>query len=146
MRTSFWALLAAAALLAHSSRALAQESSRGRASAAGSTDPSDERKLGPRPISVGLLLGYGHDLGEPANPWSIGFGARGGYNLDALFLGARFVFYLGKTESVENDALGRPAEASVNIWELGIEAGYDLRLGPLAVRPGAGFGLASVNA
>ena len=107
--------------------------------------PSEPGRAAKKPISVGLLLGYGHDLGEPANPWGIGFGARGGYNLGPLFLGARFVFYLGKTENVV-DPFGNPAEASANIWELGLEGGYDLRLGPLALRPGAGFGVASVNA
>ena len=57
-------------------------------------------------ISVGLLLGYGIGLdlkGRP-NPWGLGFGARGGYNLDQIYLGARFVFYLGGSKDIINGA------------------------------------------
>jgi len=158
MRFWFSALLTATALLGSGARALAQNADtetrrHGANVAAGARGPeraaaragSAPSGRGSKPISVGLLLGYGHDIGEPANPWSIGFGARGGYSLGGVFLGARFVFYLGKTEDVV-DPSGNPAEASVNIWELGIEAGYDLRLGLFALRPGVGSGLASVNA
>jgi hypothetical protein len=44
-----------------------------------------------KPISVGLLLGYGIGLEDGPNPWGLGFGLRGGYNLDAIYLGVRFV-------------------------------------------------------
>lgn len=85
-----------------------------------------------KPITLGLLLGYGLDLEENfvINPWGVGFGARGGYNVGPLFLGGRFVFYLGEEPS--------------NIWELGLEAGFDLKSGAMTVRPGFGFGLANV--
>jgi hypothetical protein len=84
-----------------------------------------------KPITLGLLLGYGIDLEEnfAINPWGIGFGARGGYNVGPLFLGGRFVFYLGEEPS--------------NIWEFGLEAGLDVKSGATTVRPGLGFGLAS---
>ncbi len=90
--------------------------------------PARRRK---KPITLGLLLGYGIDLEEnfAINPWGIGFGARGGYNVGPLFLGGRFVFYLGEEPS--------------NIWEFGLEAGLDVKSGATTVRPGLGFGLAS---
>lgn len=83
-------------------------------------------------ISVGLLLGYGIDLESGPNAYGLGFGVRGGYNLDKIFLGARFVYYLGSS--------------SWNIWEFGIEGGYDLSVGDkLIIRPGLGLGLASLT-
>jgi len=83
-----------------------------------------------KPISVGLLLGYGISF-EEGNPWGLGFGLRGGYNLDAIFLGGRFVYYLG--------------EDNFNLWELGIEGGYDIPAGPVIIRPGIGLGIAHIS-
>jgi hypothetical protein len=99
---------------------------------------SDEGSRAAKPISVGLLLGYGISL-EEGNPWGLGFGLRGGYNIDAIFLGARFVYYLGESEEAGG------FEASSNIWELGIEGGYDLAAGPVIIRPGVGLGLANFS-
>jgi hypothetical protein len=85
-----------------------------------------------KPISIGLLLGYGISLEDGGNPWGFGFGVRGGYNIDAIYLGARFAYYLG--------------EDSVNIWELGIEGGYDFSVSDkFIVRPGLGLGIANVT-
>ncbi|MGD8863584.1 MAG: hypothetical protein PVI30_26455 [Myxococcales bacterium] len=85
-----------------------------------------------KPFSAGLLLGYGISLEDGGNLWGLGFGVRGGYNIDEIFIGARFVYYLG--------------EDPVNLWELGIEGGYDLAVGDnLTVRPGLGLGLANVT-
>jgi hypothetical protein len=85
-----------------------------------------------RPISVGLLLGYGAILSDsPLNPWGLGFGLRGGYNIDAIYLGARFVYYLG--------------EDPVNLWELGIEGGYDFGVGPVVIRPQLGLGIVGLT-
>jgi hypothetical protein len=92
-----------------------------------------------KPISVGLLLGYGISLEDGGNPWGLGFGLRGGYNIDAIFLGARFVYYVGETEEIG------PVELSTNVWELGIEGGYDLPAGPVIIRPGLGLGIASYS-
>jgi hypothetical protein len=100
-----------------------------------------------KPISVGLLLGYGISLEDgDQNPWGLGFGLRGGYNIDAIYLGVRFVYYLGDSEDVPATMFTPAMEASFNIWELGIEGGYDVPAGPLTVRPGLGLGIASVNA
>jgi hypothetical protein len=97
---------------------------------------SEDTGGGSKPISVGLLVGYGLDLEDgPLNPWGLGFGARGGYNLDQIFLGVRFVFYLG----------GEEGGVSSNVWELGLEGGYDIDAGGVTIRPGLGLGLASVS-
>jgi opacity protein-like surface antigen len=86
-----------------------------------------------KPISVGLLLGYGISLEDgDGNPWGLGFGLRGGYNIDAIYLGARFIYYLG--------------EDPVNIWELGIEGGYDFAVAEkVTVRPTLGLGIANIT-
>lgn len=99
-----------------------------------------------KPISVGLLLGYGISLESGGNPWGVGFGARGGYNLGPIYLGARFVFYLG--ESVESTSgFGMNFSTSIHIWELGVEGGYDLALADkLSLRPELGLGLANSSA
>lgn len=99
--------------------------------------PGARRK---KPISLGLLLGYGVQLDDiGVNPWGVGFGARGGYNIGPIFLGGRFVFYLG-----EDPAAGGGEGSASNIWEIGLEGGYDLRAGVMTLRPGIGFGLASL--
>jgi opacity protein-like surface antigen len=99
-----------------------------------------------KPISVGLLVGYGISLEDGANPWGIGFGARGGYNLGQIYLGARFVFYLGESESSMPIPGGASVDSDFNIWELGIEGGYDLKAGDaLTIRPELGIGIASLN-
>jgi opacity protein-like surface antigen len=94
-----------------------------------------------KPISVALLVGYGVSLEDGPNPWGLGFGARGGYNLDKIYLGARFVFYLGSSEDVSTGV--GTIEQSINVWELGIEGGYDVALGStVTLRPELGLGLA----
>jgi hypothetical protein len=85
-----------------------------------------------KPISAGLFLGYGISLEDGTNPWGFGFGLRGGYNIDAIFVGVRFLYYLG--------------EDSVNVWELGVEGGYDVAVSEkFVVRPQLGLGLANIS-
>jgi hypothetical protein len=111
--------------------------------AAISADASDDD--GPdRPITVGLLAGYGLDLGGTGelNPFGIGFGVRGGYNLDALYLGARFMFFLGDSEEI---TVGTTTiETSANLMTIGAEVGYDLELSDrgITLRPEVTAGLA----
>jgi hypothetical protein len=90
-----------------------------------------------KPVSVGLLLGYGISLEEgDGNIWGLGFGLRGGYNIDEIFLGARFVYYLGDSSDIPGGG-----EVSVNAWELGLELGYDVDVGGAVIRPALGLGL-----
>jgi hypothetical protein len=92
-----------------------------------------------KPISVGLLLGYGLTFEDGPNPLGLGIGLRGGYNIDAIYLGARFVYYIGESEEQAG------FEASVNLWELGIEGGYDVAAGPVIIRPALGLGIANTS-
>lgn len=105
---------------------------------------ADDGDDGPdRPITVGLLAGYGLDLsGADLNPYGIGFGVRGGYSLDALYLGARFMFFLGESEDVT--IAGETIEMSSNLMTIGAEVGYDLELSDrgITLRPEIGLGLA----
>lgn len=111
-----------------------------------STDSAAPSSGGEKPISVGLLLGYGIglDLKGGPNPWGLGFGARGGYNIGQVYLGARFVFYLGSSKDVFNGV--STISYSVNLWELGIEGGYDVKASDaLTIRPEFGLGLAGAS-
>lgn len=104
----------------------------GDTSAEGDAVPVEDAGSGDdKPISVKLLLGYGISLEDGLNAWGLGFGAGGGYNIGQIYLGARFVYYLG--------------EDPVNIWELGIEGGYDIDLGGATLRPGLGLGIANLT-
>jgi hypothetical protein len=90
-----------------------------------------------KPVSVGLLLGYGISLEEgDGNIWGLGFGLRGGYNIDEIFLGARFIYYLGDSEEGPGGA-----EVSANAWELGLELGYDVDVDGAVIRPALGLGV-----
>jgi hypothetical protein len=103
-----------------------------------------------KPISIGVLAGYGLALDDGANPWSAGFGLRGGYNIGGFYVGARFVYHVGETVTELRGSFAgdtSEVEVSANLWELGAEAGYDIRAGEIVViRPELGVGLASVSA
>jgi hypothetical protein len=108
-------------------------------------EPVDDPSKGFR---IGALIGYGLSL-EDVNPWGPGFGLQAGYDLGVFVIGARFVYYLG--ESVEIPSINVFQEVTgsesvtVNVWELGVDAGFDLAVSPaVTVRPGLGIGFASV--
>ena len=91
-----------------------------------------------KPISVALLAGYGLALNEPnhLNPFGIGFGVRGGYDIGPLYVGARFLFFLGDSEEISG------VEASANSITLGLETGYRVELlEKLILQPEIGGGL-----
>jgi hypothetical protein len=99
----------------------------------GSGGPGAEK----RPISLGLLLGYGVYLGDgDVNPYGVGLGVRGGYTLDmGLYLGAQFVYFLGESESAAG------METSFNVMTLALEGGYYIGVGPVIIRPSLLLGL-----
>lgn len=86
-----------------------------------------------KPISAGLLLGYGISLESGGNVWGLGFGVGGGYTLDmGLYLGAHFVYFLG--------------EDPVNLWDLGLDVGYEMDVADkLTLRPQVGIGIVNVT-
>jgi opacity protein-like surface antigen len=97
-----------------------------------------------KPISAGLLLGFGTDLGDDPNPWGLGFGLRGGYNLDRLYLGARFVFHLGTSYEAVSPGLNT-IEIDFNLWELSVEGGYDFPINDkITIRPSLVLGIVNV--
>jgi len=121
--------------------AQAQKAKSKEAAAKGGEDEGDSGgKPRPKPISVSLLAGYGHTFNadDHLNPLGVGFGVRGGYNFSALYVGMRFMFFLGDTESA-----GGGVETSANAMTLGLELGYDIALldDVLFVRPEIGSGL-----
>ncbi len=91
-----------------------------------------------RPISVALLLGYGLDLGGTGtiNPFGLGFGVRGGYNFDEIYIGGRFMFFLGGSEDFPGGSV------SFNVMTIGVEGGYDFDVSGITIRPELGLGLA----
>lgn len=99
---------------------------------------------GAKPISAGLLIGFGTDLGEDFNPWGLGVGLRGGYNLERWYFGGRFIYQFGTT--VEQVSAGlNTVEVDFNLWELSAEAGYDFPLQEkLTLRPSLLLGIVSV--
>jgi hypothetical protein len=82
--------------------------------------------------SVGALIGYGFKDGV-----GVGLGLRGGYTLPMnLYLGGTFVYHLGKS-------IGG---ATINVFYLGVEGGYDIAAGPVVIRPFLGLGPAFAHA
>jgi hypothetical protein len=111
----------------------------GRADEGFNEGPGPDKK-----ISVGLLLGYGIAF-DDFNPWGVGIGVRGGYNLNQIYLGARFVYNLGSSEDLETPGF-TVAEYSYSLWDLGLEAGYDIPVADkLTIRPELGLGLAGFS-
>lgn len=101
-------------------------------------------RVAAKPFSAGLLLDFGTDLGEDANPWGFGFGVRGGYSLDRMYLGVRFLYQLGTSVDVVSSGLNT-IEISYNSWELSAEGGYDFLLQPkLTLRPSLLLGVVTL--
>lgn len=145
MRMRSWWLVAS--LVALSATSDVAHADKAKKAAANPRQDDAEGDDAPKVISVSLLAGYGHtfDAHQQLNPLAVGFGVRGGYNIDALYLGLRFMFFLGDSEDT---AIGvgsevEMVEISANSMTLGIEGGYDLALVSdwLVVRPEVGVGL-----
>src|SRR5260370_14558968 len=83
-------------------------------------------------FSAAGLLGYGIGF-DSTSESGFGFGARAGYTSPLqLYVGPSFIYYVGPS----------PANnVSVHTFTLAAEAGYELVLGPVEVRPFLGIGL-----
>src|SRR3954470_14749046 len=93
-------------------------------------------------IQLGVGFRYGIEMNSgDVNPWGIGLGLDGGYTLpNAVYLGGNIEYFFG--DSVGDDING----ATINIWQLSAEGGYDIGLGPIFVlRPKVGLGLANTH-
>lgn len=86
-----------------------------------------------KPISAGLLVGYGFSFEQgDMNRLGLGFGVRGGYTFDfGIYAGAKFVYYLGGEETTKTS----------NIMTVGVEGGYKLELDPVFFLPSLELGL-----
>ena len=93
----------------------------------------------PRPVSVAPVLGYATSRAN------LGVGLRGGYTIDRrVYIGGTFVYHLGSSE--ETTLGGDTLSSSVRLFYPGVEAGYELPLGPVRVRPYAGMGALFISA
>jgi hypothetical protein len=97
-------------------------------------------------FSAAALLGYGIALGGPdigrgsENLYGFGFGARGGYTFPFHFYaGAKFLYYLGKSEDFTNGSV------SFKIWTLVAEGGYQFEWDQIRLRPYLGLGIANAT-
>jgi len=86
-----------------------------------------------KPVSVGLLVGYGFSFEEgDMNPFGLGFGIRGGYTFDiGIYAGAKFIYYLGGEEGTKTS----------NFVTVGVTGGYKLRVDPVFFLPSLELGL-----
>lgn len=103
-----------------------------------------------RRIEVGLTPGFGFKAGDAdwatLDPYSLGLGIRGGYELDSrIFLGAGFVYHLGNSDDLTRSMPGTQVvevvSARQNYMLAFLEGGYDIWLGDLIVRPSMWLGL-----
>jgi hypothetical protein len=95
------------------------------------------------------LLGWGFETDRrstrlAADAYGLGFGARGGYTLDAnLYLGVFVIYYIGSSTTGasqgQNDSSGTTSSSYLHA---GGEVGYDWWIGPLIVRPSLEIGAA----
>jgi hypothetical protein len=99
-------------------------------------------------VGGGLQYGIfmGDDQGDPPNPYNLGLNVRGGYTLDmGLYVGAGIDYFFGQEKDQDLPFVGT-VTASINIWQLGAEVGYDLGLSPsMVLRPKLGLGYATAT-
>jgi hypothetical protein len=105
-----------------------------------------------RHISIAAIAGVGinetklkddagNETKDGVGTQGVGIGLRGGYTLPMkVYIGAAFVYHLGGS----NDA--NQVKYTGSTLYLGPEAGYDLELGPVILRPYVGLGYGSVKA
>ena len=107
-----------------------------------SSEVSANSPASAKPISLGILLGYGIDFDKGnSNPYGVGLGLRGGYTLNmGLYVGGQFIYFIGDSEEAGG------MKASINVMTLGVEVGYDLKVAPVLIRPSLGLGLAFASA
>jgi hypothetical protein len=114
--------------------------------------PKVEEKYGDgRRIEIGLTPGFGFKAGKAnwsttLNPYFLGLGIRGGYELDMkIFLGAGFVYHLGESfESTVNNTSGVTAGTATsrqNYMLAFAEVGYDIWVDRLIIRPSMWLGM-----
>lgn len=104
-----------------------------------------------RRIEIGLAPAFGFDTGKAdwnttLNPYFLGLGLRGGYELDMkIFLGAGFVYHLGESAKLTVNTPGAPTadvrDARQNYMLAFVEVGYDIWADQLIIRPSMWLGM-----
>lgn len=85
----------------------------------------------PTGFSAGGMIG-----GGTAGGYGFGLGAKAGYTLtNRIYLGGMFDYHFGTSESFANNTIRNQT------WYFGPEAGYDIGVGPVLLRPVVGLGL-----
>jgi hypothetical protein len=113
--------------------------------------PKVEEKYGDgRRIEVGLTPGFGFKQGKAdwatLDPYGLGLGIRGGYELDMkIFIGAGFVYHLGESDDRPVNTPGAPTAGFVTVRQnymlAFVEGGYDLWFGDVILRPSIWLGM-----
>jgi hypothetical protein len=100
----------------------------------------DAHALGPIGVEVGAKGGVATNPADSGatNPLGFGLGARGGVNITSIYLGASLMYYLGGSQTLAG------VDASVHTLLYGLEAGYNIDLEILTIRPQLGVGNASL--
>jgi len=88
-------------------------------------------------FSAAGLIGYGIGF-DSTNEYGFGFGARGGYTFPfQLYVGPSFIYYIGTSPR---------SNVTMRVFTIAAEAGYELVVGPVEVRPFLGIGLGNATA
>ena len=93
----------------------------------------------PTGISFGGMIGNGF-----SDQYGIGLGLKGGYTLPSrIYVGGNINYHFGTSQEFRGTTIDSTT------WYVGPEAGYDLGLGPVIVRPvlgiGAGFNTQNIR-
>jgi hypothetical protein len=113
--------------------------------------PKVEEKLGDgNQWELALTPGFGIKVGDAdwstIDPYGLGIGLRGGYELDwHLYLGAGFIYYLGNSKDDAyiqrgGSAVG-PYSIKANYMHAYLEGGYNFWFGDLIFRPSMWLGM-----
>ncbi len=115
--------------------------------------PEDAKDVVPakdKKFEAGLLLGWGFDTDKvfSVDPYGLGFGLRLGYEFDfKLFVGLGYEYFLGSSDTLKTGtfvAPGASVNSSANYMFGHVEAGYDVWVSNIIIRPslwlGLGFG------
>jgi hypothetical protein len=119
------------------------------AAAAGAKPAVEKPDHGGKPLSAGLIVGWGFETDRrsasfSADPYALGAGVRGGYSFDFnLYAGVYFMYYLGSSVTGSSQYVANPTiTTNANYMQFGAEAGYDWWVGPVIVRPSLQLGMA----
>jgi hypothetical protein len=104
--------------------------------------PTKADALGPVDIEVGARAGLAT---SPLGPLGFGIGGRGGVSILGLYAGIDVLDYLGATAECESCSSppGQIVKQSRSALLYGFEAGYNLKVSLVTIRPQLGFGQSS---